>query len=114
MQIPKQASRTLVRKADPKLQNWLHAFFQDWYFLSTTCLGWFNASRDRWAWPDDPRICEDARMHTRIDRHHVAALDSTMAYREMGASSRAVALFLHGNPTSSFIWRNVMPQVAPV
>ena len=49
-------------------------------------------------------------MHTHIDRHHVAALNSTMAYREVGASGRAVALFLHGNPTSSFIWRNVMPR----
>ena len=66
------------------------------------------------AGPDDPRIREDARMHTHIDQHHVAALDSTMAYREVGASGRAVALFLHGNPTSSFIWRNIMPQVAPV
>ena len=54
-------------------------------------------------------------MHTHIAaQHHVAALDSTMAYREVGASGRAVALFLHGNPTSSFIWRNIMPQVAPV
>lgn len=53
-------------------------------------------------------------MHTHIDQHHVATLDSTMAYREVGASGRAVALFLHGNPTSSFIWRNIMPQVAPV
>jgi len=25
-----------------------------------------------------------------------------------------VALFLHGNPTSSFIWRNIIPHVAPV
>src|SRR3954464_2762008 len=66
------------------------------------------------AGPDDPRIREDARMHTHIDQHHVATLDSTMAYREVGASGRAVALFLHGNPTSSFIWRNIMPQVAPV
>ena len=50
-------------------------------------------------------------MHTHVDQHHVAALDSTMAYREVGASGRAVALFLHGNPTSSFIWRNIMPLV---
>src|SRR3954470_22739822 len=66
------------------------------------------------AGPDDPRIREDARMHTHIDQHHVATLDSTMAYREVGASGRAVALFLHGNPTSSFIWRNIIPLVAPV
>jgi len=26
---------------------------------------------------------------------------------------RATALFLHGNPTSSYIWRNILPLVAP-
>jgi pimeloyl-ACP methyl ester carboxylesterase len=23
-------------------------------------------------------------------------------------------VFLHGNPTSSYIWRNILPQVAPL
>src|SRR5215471_2772091 len=41
-------------------------------------------------------------------------LDSSMAYREAGSPSDPVALFLHGNPTSSYIWRHVVPQVAPV
>jgi haloalkane dehalogenase len=41
-------------------------------------------------------------------------LDSTMAYREMGRPGAPVALFLHGNPTSSYIWRNIIPLVAPV
>jgi len=41
-------------------------------------------------------------------------LDSTMAYREMGRSGAPVTLFLHGNPTSSYIWRNIVPHVAPV
>jgi haloalkane dehalogenase len=41
-------------------------------------------------------------------------LDSTMAYREAGRAGAPIALFLHGNPTSSFIWRNVMAHVAPV
>ena len=41
-------------------------------------------------------------------------LDSTMAYREMGRPGAPVALFLHGNPTSSYIWRNILPHVAPV
>jgi haloalkane dehalogenase len=44
----------------------------------------------------------------------LSALDSEMAYREAGASDAPVALFLHGNPTSSFIWRNILPLVAPV
>jgi haloalkane dehalogenase len=34
-----------------------------------------------------------------------------MAYVELGEGD-AVFLFLHGNPTSSYLWRNVMPQVA--
>ncbi len=34
-----------------------------------------------------------------------------MAYVELGAGER-VFLFLHGNPTSSYLWRNVMPSVA--
>lgn len=41
-------------------------------------------------------------------------LGSTMAYREAGRAGQPVALFLHGNPTSSYIWRNVIPHVAPV
>jgi haloalkane dehalogenase len=41
-------------------------------------------------------------------------LDSTMAYREAGRRDAPVALFLHGNPTSSYIWRNIIPHVAPV
>src|SRR5258705_11898139 len=41
-------------------------------------------------------------------------LDSSIAYREAGSPGDPVALFLHGNPTSSYIWRNVIPLVAPV
>ena len=37
-----------------------------------------------------------------------------MAYREAGNTEAPVALFLHGNPTSSYIWRNILPLVAPV
>jgi len=44
----------------------------------------------------------------------LSALDSEMAYRETGAADAPAALFLHGNPTSSFIWRNIIPLVAPV
>lgn len=40
-------------------------------------------------------------------------LDSFMAYREGGRPGTTAALFLHGNPTSSYIWRNVLPQVMP-
>src|ERR1700745_513234 len=41
-------------------------------------------------------------------------LDSAIAYRETGDRRAPVVLFLHGNPTSSYIWRNILPLVAPV
>src|SRR6266571_2217587 len=44
----------------------------------------------------------------------VNVLGSTMAYREAGDREASVALFLHGNPTSSYIWRNILPIVAEV
>lgn len=39
----------------------------------------------------------------------VKVLGKNMAYVEMGAGEPIV--FLHGNPTSSYLWRNVMSQV---
>jgi len=44
----------------------------------------------------------------------VNVLGSSMAYREAGNPEAPVALFLHGNPTSSYICRNIIPLVAPV
>jgi haloalkane dehalogenase len=38
-------------------------------------------------------------------------LDSFISYREVGSGPPIV--FLHGNPTSSYLWRNVLPLVAP-
>ena len=46
--------------------------------------------------------------------HHQPVFGSTMAYREIANAGAPVALFLHGNPCSSYIWRNIMPHVAPV
>ncbi len=40
----------------------------------------------------------------------VSVLDRTMAYVDMGEGEPIV--FLHGNPTSSYLWRNVMPHLA--
>jgi haloalkane dehalogenase len=41
----------------------------------------------------------------------VNVLDSHMAYTEAGSGPVPV-VFLHGNPTSSYLWRNVIPHVA--
>lgn len=43
-------------------------------------------------------------------RRRAAVLDSEMAYVDTGAGRPVV--FLHGNPTSSYLWRNVIPHVA--
>lgn len=40
----------------------------------------------------------------------VGVLGKTMAYVEMGEGDPIV--FQHGNPTSSYLWRNVMPHLA--
>jgi haloalkane dehalogenase len=42
------------------------------------------------------------------ERKRVAVLDSEMAYVETGSGDPIV--FLHGNPTSSYLWRNVIPH----
>ena len=44
-------------------------------------------------------------------RRRIAALDSEMAYLDTGSGAPAV-VFLHGNPTSSYLWRNVVPEVS--
>jgi haloalkane dehalogenase len=49
-----------------------------------------------------------------VTLNQVAVLNSTMAYREAGSADSPMVLFLHGNPTSSYIWRNIIPLVAPV
>jgi haloalkane dehalogenase len=52
-------------------------------------------------------------MTAQLTRHDIAILGSTMFYVTAG-SNGPVVLFLHGNPTSSYIWRNIIPHVAPV
>ncbi len=47
---------------------------------------------------------------TRIEKKRARVNDLTMAYVERGEGAPMV--FLHGNPTSSFLWRNVMEPLA--
>lgn len=53
-------------------------------------------------------------MFPDVSLPHLPVLDTTMAYRKEGDADAPVALFLHGNPTSSYIWRNIIPGVAGV
>jgi haloalkane dehalogenase len=45
-----------------------------------------------------------------IPRHEVAVLGSTMSYLEEGTGEAVV--FLHGNPTAAYLWRNVIPHIS--
>jgi haloalkane dehalogenase len=53
-------------------------------------------------------------MNDDVTLRRLSVLDSTIAYREAGSAEAPVTLYLHGNPTSSYIWRNIIPHVAPV
>ncbi len=44
-------------------------------------------------------------------RRRAAVLDAEMAFAEAGSGPQTI-VFLHGNPTSSYLWRNVMPHVS--
>ena len=45
-----------------------------------------------------------------LPKQRIEVLGKQMAYAEMGEGDPIV--FLHGNPTSSYLWRNIMPAVA--
>src|SRR5215469_8500070 len=44
-------------------------------------------------------------------RKYIPVLDTTMAYVDVGAGDPIV--FLHGNPTPSYLWRNIIPYLLP-
>jgi len=44
----------------------------------------------------------------------VSLLGTEIAYRESGAVAAKPVVFLHGNPTSSYLWRKVIPEVEGV
>jgi pimeloyl-ACP methyl ester carboxylesterase len=48
-------------------------------------------------------------MASMISKSTTSVRGQTMAYTESGIGDPVV--FLHGNPTSSFLWRNIIPDV---
>lgn len=44
------------------------------------------------------------------ERKRIAVLDTDMTYVDVGTGDPIV--FLHGNPTSSYLWRNVIPHLS--
>jgi haloalkane dehalogenase len=46
------------------------------------------------------------------ERQYVPVMDTDMAYVDVGSGDPVV--FLHGNPTSSYLWRNIIPHCEPL
>ena len=51
-------------------------------------------------------------MTTSPEKQRVEVLDREMAYVDAGRRDGDPIVFLHGNPTSSYLWRNVWPHCA--
>lgn len=51
-------------------------------------------------------------MSAPIELSRLDVLGSHIAYRHAGPRDAPVTLFLHGNPTSSYIWRDIMAPVS--
>ncbi len=49
---------------------------------------------------------------TKPEKQFVDVLGQKMAYVEMGDPAGRPIVFQHGNPTSSYLWRNIMPHLA--
>jgi haloalkane dehalogenase len=47
-----------------------------------------------------------------FEKRRVTVIGSQMAYVDTGSSSGSATVFLHGNPTSSYLWRNIIPHVS--
>ena len=54
------------------------------------------------------KITVSAEDH--LPRRRITILDTEMSYVTVGQGNPIV--FLHGNPTSSYLWRNVIPHVS--
>lgn len=53
-------------------------------------------------------MSQEISAHDKYTRHFAKVLDSEMAYIDEGNGDPII--FLHGNPTSSYLWRNIMPH----
>jgi len=55
-------------------------------------------------------MTENALSEATLDKKHLVVEGKRMAYHETGEGDPVV--FLHGNPTSSYLWRNIIPHLS--
>ena len=57
----------------------------------------------------------DIPAHDPYTRHRIQCAVVELSYVDTGANSGAApVVFLHGNPTCAYLWRNVIPHVEPL
>jgi haloalkane dehalogenase len=75
--------------------------------FSSAAIGFVNAARSdtvvTTVEPDGP---------DRLPRRRVKVLDTEISYVDVGEGEPVV--FLHGNPTWSYQWRNIIPYISPI
>src|SRR3954470_12976023 len=54
-------------------------------------------------------MADDVSPHDPFERSRIRVKNAEMAFVDVGEGTPIV--FLHGNPTSSYLWRNVIPHV---
>jgi haloalkane dehalogenase len=74
--------------------------------LSSAGVGWMNGARSA---PLATTVEPDGPDH--LPRRRVGVLDTEISYVDVGQGAPVV--FLHGNPTWSYQWRNIIPYVSP-
>jgi haloalkane dehalogenase len=62
--------------------------------------------------PGESELTVTIDANERYAKHFADVLGKKMAYVEAGTGDPIV--FLHGNPTSSYLWRNIIPHVEPL
>src|SRR5215216_805486 len=79
-----------------------------WLFCFASALGACQAKAPASVSKTMPSLPAPSPLGNAVQRTKV--LDSFMTFRDVGAGPTVV--FLHGNPTYSRVWRDVMPHVA--
>lgn len=47
-----------------------------------------------------------------FEKRKVQIVGAHMAYVDTGTSEGLATVFLHGNPTSFYVWRNIIPRIS--
>jgi pimeloyl-ACP methyl ester carboxylesterase len=82
-------------------------------WISTSIAGAFLIAGSVFAWPREPSsvpITQATAVHVQYKRVTVDGLD--VFYREAGPRNAPAVLLLHGFPTSSHMFRNLIPELA--